>query len=59
MKFWSDVWSKSGDHAEDTEWLARIKRKLGNVEKQKDLIIDFDCSLCCQESLEKLESTRP
>ena len=42
MKFWSDIWSKPGEHAEDAEWLARTRRKLGNVEKQEDLIIDVD-----------------
>ena len=36
MKFWSDIWSKPGEHAEDAEWLARTRRKLGNVEKQED-----------------------
>jgi len=39
-KFWSDIWSKPGIHAEDAEWLGRVKGKLCNVEKQNDLLID-------------------
>ena len=42
MKFWSDIWSKPKEHANDAEWLARTRRKLENVEKQEDLIIDVD-----------------
>ena len=42
MKFWSDIWSKPGEHANDADWLARTRRKLENVEKQEDLIIDVD-----------------
>ena len=42
MKFWSDIWSKPEEHAKDAEWLARVKRKLGNVGKQEDLAIDVD-----------------
>ena len=41
-KFWSDVWSKAERHAEDAAWLERVKRKLNNVEKQRDLLIDVD-----------------
>ena len=37
-KFWSDIWSKPGIHAEDAEWLGRVKGKLCNVEKQNDLL---------------------
>ena len=42
MKFWSNIWSKPGEHAKDAEWLARVKRKLGNVGKQDDLVIDVE-----------------
>ena len=41
-KFWSDIWSKPGSHAEDAEWLGRVKEKLSNVEKQTDLSLDVD-----------------
>ena len=40
LNFWSDIWSKPGVHDTYAEWLNRVKRKLGNVEKQDNLAID-------------------
>ena len=40
MKFWSEIWSQAGEHDSSAEWLTRVKRKLGNIEKQNDLSID-------------------
>ena len=41
-KFWSDIWSKPGKHSADAEWLGRVRRKLSDVEKQTDLLIDVE-----------------
>ena len=41
-RYLADIWSKPGSHAEDAAWLERVKRKLNNVEKQNDLLIDVE-----------------
>ena len=40
--FWKSIWSVPGSHDEEAEWLSRVRRKWGRVDKQADLMIDVE-----------------
>ena len=40
LEFWSGIWSKPANHNADAEWLTKLEKKLENVEKQDDILID-------------------
>ena len=41
LEFWSGIWSKPANHNANAEWLTKLEKKLKNVEKQDNILIDF------------------
>ena len=35
-EFWQGIWSKTGKHKQDAEWVGRVKRELRNVQKMEN-----------------------
>ena len=40
LEFSSGIWSKPANHNADAEWLTKLEKKLKNVEKQDNILID-------------------
>ena len=38
-EFWSKLWSELMEHNRDSEWLKKVKEKLGDLPKQENVII--------------------
>ena len=50
---------QTGKHSSEAEWLGRVKRKLTNVEKQNDLLIDVEMIRCGVRKLSNWKAPGP
>ena len=39
INFWSDIWGKEIQHNKEAEWLKNFRSEVGNIDKQRDIVI--------------------